>query len=184
MQRIKALNPETTTGKSKELFDTIHSKLGMVPNMMKTMGNSPSVLNAYLSFNDDLGKSSIGNRLGELIALTVANINACEYCNAAHSFIGEQLIGIDKQSVEAAKEGNSSIAKEEAALKFAQILVEKKGSVSLQDIDAVRAAGFTDAEITEIIAHTALNIFTNYFNNALEVDVDFPESPLIKSIAV
>lgn len=184
MQKIQSLNPETTTGKSKELFDAIHSKLGMVPNMMKTMGNSPAVLNSYLSFNEALGKSSLGNKLGELIALTVANVNGCEYCNAAHSFIGEKMVGIDKQSIEAAKESNSSDAKIKAALSFARKVVEKKGRVNNDDIDEVKASGYSDAEITEIIAYTALNIFTNYFNNALEVEVDFPESNLVKSIAV
>ncbi len=184
MQRIQSLNPETTVGPSKELFDAIHAKLGMVPNMMRTMGNSPAVLNAYLGFNDALGKSSIGKKLGELIALTVANVNGCEYCNAAHSFIGEQLIGIDKETIENARQGSSTDPKEKAALKFARILVEKKGRVSSEDVDEVKTSGYTEAEITEIIAHTVLNIFTNHFNNALQVDVDFPESSLVKSIAV
>lgn len=184
MQRIQALNPETTTGTSKELFDAINAKLGMVPNMMRTMGNSPAVLNGYLSFNEALGKSAIGNKLGELIALTVANSNSCEYCNAAHSFIAEKMVGVDKHTIEAAKEYNSSDDKEKAALRFARVLVEKKGRVSSEDINTIKASGYTDAEVTEIIAHTALNIFTNYFNNALDVEVDFPESPLVKSIAV
>lgn len=184
MQRINALNPETTTGKSKELFNAINSKLGMVPNMMRTMGNSPAVLNGYLSFSDALGKSSIGNRLGELIALTAANVNGCEYCNAAHSFIGEKMIGLDRQTIEAAKESNSIDVKEKSALNFVRILLEKKGSVSSEDIEKVKASGYSDAEVTEIIAHTALNVFTNYFNNALDVKVDFPESTLVKSIAV
>lgn len=184
MQKIQALNPSTTTGASNDLFNSIHEKLGMVPNMMKTMGNSPAVLNGYLSFSDALGNSSIGKKLGELIALTVANANGCEYCNAAHSFISEQMMGVDKQTIEAAKEGNSSDLKVKAALQFARLVLEKKGRISNMDIDAVKAAGYTDAEITEIIAHTALNIFTNYFNNALEVDVDFPETSFVKSVAV
>lgn len=184
MQRIEALNPETATGTSKELFDVIHSKLGMVPNMMKTMGNSSAVLNAYLSFSDALGKSSIGKKLGELIALTSANVNGCEYCNAAHSFISEKMIGLDKQTIEAAKESNSVDLKEKAALNFVRVLLEKRGRVSGEDIDKVKASGYSNGEVTEIIAHTALNIFTNYFNNALDVELDFPESPLVRSIAV
>ncbi|MFC3157232.1 hypothetical protein ACFOEQ_00920 [Chryseobacterium arachidis] len=60
MARIKALNPEETTGKTKELFDIVKSKMGMVPNMMRTLGNSPAVLNAYLGFNAGLNYSSLG----------------------------------------------------------------------------------------------------------------------------
>jgi uncharacterized peroxidase-related enzyme len=183
MQRIEALKPETTSGKSKELFDGIQAKLGMVPNMMRTMGNSPAVLSAYLNFSGDLGTSSLGAKLAELIALTVANANGCEYCNAAHTFIGGNLVGIDSQTLEAAKEGRSADPKTEAALSFTQKLVNKKGRVSSADIAEVKNAGYTDAAVTEIIAHTALNIFTNYFNNAIKVEVDFPESRLISSEA-
>jgi uncharacterized peroxidase-related enzyme len=184
MQRITALNPDTTTGKSKDLFNAVKTKLGMVPNMMRTMGNSPAVLNGYLSFSGALGESSIGAKLGEQIALTVANVNSCDYCNAAHSFIGEKLIGIDTATIQAAKEGKSSDAKTQAALSFAKTLTAKKGKVSEGDINTLKNATFTDAEIAEIIAHTALNIFTNYFNNAVNVEVDFPKVELVASAVV
>lgn len=178
MQRINALNPETTSGKSKELFNAIQKKMGMVPNMMRTMGNSPAVLNGYLSFSGALGESLIGAKLGELIALTVANANRCEYCNAAHSFIGEKLVGIDVKTLNAAREGNSTDAKTQAALTFARQLVDSRGKVSNSDVEAVKNAGYSEAEVAEIIAHTALNIFTNYFNNATNVVVDFPKVEL------
>src|SRR5476651_800126 len=111
MSRLTALNPATTTGKSKELFNAIEGKLGMVTNMMRTMGNSPVVLNGYLAFSGALGEGTIGGNLGELIALTVANANSCEYCNAAHSFIGEKLVHIDTNSIAGAREGKSADAK-------------------------------------------------------------------------
>lgn len=62
----------------------------------------------------------------------------------------------------------------EAALKFAQTVVVQKGEVSGQAVAAVRAAGYGDAEISEIVAHVALNIFTNYFNIVAGTEVDFP----------
>ncbi|MCQ0111644.1 carboxymuconolactone decarboxylase family protein [Zhouia amylolytica] len=181
MQRIDALNPEQTTGPSKDLFEAIQSKLGMVPNMMRTMGNSPAVLGGYLSLSESLGKSALGGKLGELIALTVANVNGCNYCNAAHSFIGEKLVGIDANTIENAKAGKGNDTKTQAALTFAQVLLAKRGSVSTEDFNAVKGAGYTDAEIAEIIGHTVLNIFTNYFNNAIEVVVDFPETALVET---
>ncbi|HCW07814.1 MAG TPA: peroxidase [Cytophagales bacterium] len=178
MQKINALDPATTTGKSKDLFKAIQGKLGMVPNMMRTMGNSPAVLNGYLSFSGALASSSVGAKLGELIALTVANANICDYCNAAHTFIGEKLVGIDATTLELAKEGRSDDAKTQSALTFAKTLVTKKGKVSDADINAVKNAGYDDAAIAEIIAHVALNIFTNYFNNTANTTVDFPKTRL------
>jgi uncharacterized peroxidase-related enzyme len=184
MSRLTALNPENTTGKSKDLFTAIQGKLGMVPNMMRTMGNSPAVLNGYLSFNAALGEGTIGNKLGELIALTVANANTCNYCNAAHSFIGEKLVHIDTISIADAREGKSTDAQIQAALGFSRTIVEKRGLVNDADVDALKNAGYNEAGIVEIIAHVSLNILTNYFNNAAKVVVDFPAVELVETAAI
>ncbi|QKJ30535.1 carboxymuconolactone decarboxylase family protein [Mucilaginibacter mali] len=184
MQRITALNPEATTGASKELFNAIQTKLGMIPNMMRTMGNSPAVLEGYLGLNNALGKSSIGGKLGQLLAITVANANSCTYCNSAHNFIGEKMMHIDAASLKAAHEGRSGDAKIQAALDFARILVEKKGLVNDADVNALKNAGYSEAAIAEIIAHVGLNIFTNYFNNAADVLNDFPVADLLESAAI
>jgi len=179
MQRLQALDPETTTGKSKELFNNIQAKLGMVPNMMRTMGNSPAVLNGYLSFNAALAEGTIGVKLGELIALTVANINQCAYCNAAHSLIGEKLVHIGINEIDDARHGKSADPQIQAALDFSATLVKKQGMADEADIQALKAAGYNDSGIAEIIAYVGLNIFTNYFNKAAHVTVDFPEVELV-----
>jgi AhpD family alkylhydroperoxidase len=143
--------------------------------MMRTMGNSSAVLEGYLQLSGALGHGTIGAKTGELIALAVAESNACDYCLSAHSFIGEKLVGIDTASLAAAREGNSSNAKTDAALKFAQALVAKRGSVTDSDVNTVKAAGYTDGEVGEIVAHVALNILTNYLNKTAQTEIDFPE---------
>lgn len=184
MQRIPALDPASTTGKLKEYFSAIEKQLGMVPNMMRTMGNSAAVLNGYLSFSGALSESSIGGKLGKLIAITVANTNHCDYCNAAHSFIAEKLVNLQIDDIELAKEARSRNLKTEAALQFAKKLAEKKGNLSQQDFNALKNAGYNDAAITEIMAHVALNVFTNYFNIAAEVVVDFPKVKLAEPVTI
>jgi uncharacterized peroxidase-related enzyme len=174
MTRLKALSPEDATGKTKELFNAIHGKLGMIPNMMRTMGNSSAVLEGYLNLSGALAHGKLGLKTGELIAMTVAESNTCDYCLSAHSFIGEKLVGIDVNSLTTAREGNSSNDKTAVALKFAQTLVAKKGSVSDTDINNVKAAGYTDGEVGEIVAHVALNILTNYLNKTANTEIDFP----------
>ena len=174
MTRLNALNPEVATGRTKELFEGIQSKLGMVPNMMRTMGNSSAVLEGYLNLGDALGKGTLGRKLGELIALTVAETNGCNYCLSAHSFIGEKLVKIDKASLEQAREGKNNNSKIQAALTFARTLLAKHGQVSNQDVQAVKDAGYTEGEVGEIVAHVALNVLTNYFNNTADTVIDFP----------
>lgn len=178
MTRLQALIPETATGKTKDLFDAVEKKLGMVPNMMRTMGNSVAVLNGYLSFSGALGESKIGAGLGEQIALAVAEVDQCEYCLSAHTFIGAKLLGIDEATLSSSREAATGNAKADAALVFAQTLVRKKGLVTDEDVNKVRALGYGDGEIAEIVAHTALNIFTNYLNNTAKTIVDFPRVEL------
>lgn len=175
MKRLQALNPETTTGKSKELFNGIQSKLGMVPNMMRTMGNSPAVLEGYLNLSGALSKSSIGAKMGELIALAVSQENSCDYCLSAHTFIGANLVKIDSASLQSARTAESSNEKVQTGLVFAKKLVTTRGRVSDEDVQIVKDAGYTEGEIGEIIAHVALNVFTNYFNNTANTVIDFPE---------
>lgn len=184
MQRLKAIAPTEASGKTKDLFNAIQNKLGMVPAMMRTMGTSSAVLGGYLQLNAILGDGDLGPKLGELIALTVANANSCEYCNAAHSFIGEKLVHIDSASIAQAREGRSSDPKIRAALDFARTLIAKKGIVSDDDVNKVKAAGYNEGQVAEIIAHVALNIFTNYFNNTAKVAVDFPQVDLVKTAAI
>jgi AhpD family alkylhydroperoxidase len=102
--RLNALSPDQVTGKTKDLFNTVEGKLGMVPNMMRTMGNSPAVLDAYLSFSGALGAGTLSAKTGELIALTVAQANSCDYCLSAHTYIGANLVKIDTTAMNSARE--------------------------------------------------------------------------------
>lgn len=174
MARLIALSPDEATGKTKELFTAIKGKLGVVPNMMRTMGNSPALLEGYLNLSGALSHGTLGAKTGELLALAVSQNNSCDYCVSAHSYIGEKLAHIDADTLQDARKANAADAKTDAALKFAITLVDKKGIVSSADVDTIKAAGYNDGEIAEIVGHVALNILTNYFNNTANTEIDFP----------
>jgi uncharacterized peroxidase-related enzyme len=183
MARLTALNPDNVTGKTKELFDGIQSKLGVVPNMMRTMGHSPALLSGYLNLSGALGGGSIGAKTGELLALAIAESNSCDYCLSAHTYIGTKLVKIDADALTAAREGNAADPKTQAILAFAKTLVSKNGRVNDEDVNAVKAAGLTEGEIGEVVGHVALNILTNYFNNTAEPVIDFPQVTANATIA-
>ncbi|MDR7369318.1 carboxymuconolactone decarboxylase family protein [Flavobacterium aquidurense] len=174
MTRLTALNPEEATGKTKDLFNAVQAKLGVVPNMMRTMGNSPAVLEGYLNLSGALSHGKIGAKTGELLALAISESNSCDYCLAAHTFIGEKLVKAAPEVLHAARTGNSADPKTAAILKFAKTLISKNGLVNDEDVNIVRNAGVSDAEIAETVGHVALNILTNYFNNTANTEVDFP----------
>jgi uncharacterized peroxidase-related enzyme len=180
MTRLTALNPEEVTGKTKDLFNAVQAKLGVVPNMMRTMGNSPAVLEGYLNLSGALSHGKLSARTGELIALAVSESNSCDYCVAAHTFIGGKLLKTDEQVLQAARTGNSADSKTEAILQFAKTLINKGGLVNNEDVDTLKIAGVSDAELAETVAHVALNVLTNYFNNTANTEIDFPAVPSLE----
>lgn len=164
---------QNPTPETQEKLDGIKAKLGMVPNIFQTFAHSPAVLDFYMQGSGALGNTSISAELRESIALTVAGANNCDYCASAHTVIGAGA-GLDEAELKANLSGTSADAKNQAALDFASLLVTSKGNVNDNDVQAVKDAGFTEAEVLEITAVVAFNIFTNYFNHVADTDVDFP----------
>jgi len=173
MARVAVIDPQTATGETRQLLDAVQSGLGMVPNFIRVLANSPAALSAFLGLYGIAGEGVLDAQTRERIALTVAEQNACQYCVSAHTAIGRKA-GLDNQEMLANRVGRSSDAKAEAALGFARALVAHTGEVSKAEFDAVRAAGHSDAEVIEIITHVAMNIFTNLLGKATQIDIDFP----------
>jgi uncharacterized peroxidase-related enzyme len=177
MPNIDLYNPANATGEHKQVFDQIQGAFGGVINMFKVIGNSSAALESMWTSFGALGKGKLGSKLGEQIAVLVADINRCEYCLAAHTMLGKKAGASDQEMAEA-QAGRSNDPRTQAALDFAAQLVKNRAQVSKQDVQAVRNAGFSDEEIAEILAHVALNIFTNYTNVAFDTPIDFPKVTL------
>jgi uncharacterized peroxidase-related enzyme len=177
-QRIVAINPSSAQPKAKELLDAVQKQLSMTPNMMKTMAHSPAVLQGYLSLSGALGTGVLSGKVREELALFVSQSNECDYCVAAHSTLGKMAGLQPDQLIDARKGLVAGDPEAQAALKFANAVLESRGDVSDSDIAAARSAGLGDAQIAEVVAHVALNVFTNYFNRVAHTEVDFPKVPL------
>ena len=172
MPRIALIDRAATTPSRQALLDDIHQAFGATPAMFRAVANSPAALRSMWGAFGALGGGVIGARLGEQIAVAVANRNACEYCLAAHTALGQKA-GLSAEALAEAQQGRSDDPRTAAALRFALKLVDARGQVDDADLQALRAQGFTDEEIVEILAHVALNLFTNYVNVAFDVPVDF-----------
>lgn len=174
MSRLQSISPDTATGKTKEMFDGIKTKLGRVPNVFTHMANSPAVLEAYLGFSGALSGGMLDAKLRELIAIMVAETHVCEYCLSAHVAIGK-MVGLSDEELKLARQQRSDNPKYNAALRFGRIMVTSRAEMSESDLTELKAAGFSDGEVAEIIANVCLNIFTNYFNHVVQPEVDFPK---------
>ncbi len=175
--RIAPVDPSQATGQAKELLAAVHAKLGVTPNLMKTLAHSPAALEGYLSLNAALAKGQLPAKVREQLALAVAQENGCEYCLAAHSLLGKHA-GLKPEQIIAARKGQSEDARSRAELELASQILSSRGNLSDTQLAAARAAGISDGEIAEVVAHVALNVLTNYFNVLARTEVDFPPVPL------
>lgn len=173
MQRIDRIDeasaPQATTG----LLAAVRKQMGGVPNIVGTMAQSPAALGGYLGFAGALAGGKLSVAVREQIALAIAGANRCDYCASAHTAVGGR-IGLAADEITRNLAGRASDPKVQGALRFGATIVATRGNISDDDLAAVRQAGFTDEEVVEIVANTALNIFTNYFNHIVRTDIDFP----------
>ncbi len=181
MNRISIPAADQTPAASRPLLEAVNKQLGVVPNLMKVLGNSPAALGGYLSLGGALGKGTIGAKTGERIALAIAQINGCGYCLAAHTYLGKNVARLDDAEIEANRSGASTDPKADAAVRFAANVAQERGHVSDTAVQAVKSAGYSDAEIMEIVVHVALNTLTNYVNEVAQTEIDFPVVDLLRA---
>ena len=159
---------------SQPLLDAAKRQLDSVPNMFRIIGNSPAALEGYLALSVALGKGQLDAATRTAISLAVAERNGCDYCLSAHTYLGVNLVKVDAAELAANRDARSGDARRSAALQFAGKLVAERGRVTAADVEAVSSAGYSAAEVVEIVLHVALNTLTNYVNIALATDFDFP----------
>jgi uncharacterized peroxidase-related enzyme len=159
---------------SQPLLDAVNKALGTVPNLHRLVATSPAALEGYLGMNGALAKGKLPAATRERIALTVAEINGCDYCLSAHTYLGKNLARLDDAEITANRNGASNDPKADAAVRFAAKVARGRGQVGQAEFDAVRAGGYSDAQILEIVQHVALNTWTNYVNTVFETAIDFP----------
>jgi uncharacterized peroxidase-related enzyme len=136
------------------------------------------VLDMYAQMAGALSGASLTDKEREAIALAVSEVNACDYCLAAHSYIGKEA-GLTEEQVIEARHGDMKDEKLDALVSFALALAEKQGLVSDEDIEHVRAAGYDDGAVAEVVAVYAQTVFTNVFNHVNETKVDLPAVAVI-----
>lgn len=159
---------------SRPLLEQVTKQLGSAPNLFRLAAQSPAALEGYLGIFGALGKGRLPAATRERIALAIAEYNGCGYCLSAHTYLGANLAKLSPEEIAANRKGRSADAKANAALVFAVKVADRRGHVSDVDLHEVRAAGYDDAQIIEIVQHVALNIWTNYLNEVAQTEIDFP----------
>jgi uncharacterized peroxidase-related enzyme len=165
---------ESSPAAAQPLLEAVKKQLGVVPNLFRLVSVSPAALEGYLGMSSALGKGTLPAATRERIALAVAEINGCSYCLAAHTYLAKNVAKLDDAEISANRDGSSNDVKAGAAVRFAADVARERGHVSEAALRDVKAAGYDDAQIIEIVQHVALNTWTNYINEVARTDVDFP----------
>jgi uncharacterized peroxidase-related enzyme len=174
LNRIPPLDPKNAAGKTKQIFDDMQAKFGMVPNLFRVLGNAPAALEAYVNFSAALAGGTLDTKVQEQIGLTVADSNLCGYCLSAHIFMGGKM-GLTQEEIADAIRARAANPKTDAILKLARSIIVQRGELSDSELQRARGADLTDGEIVEIVAQVVLNIFMNYLDHIARTVVDFPQ---------
>lgn len=180
MPLIPTHSIDTAPEKARPLLEAVKKQIGRVPNAFLTMANSPAALEGYLAMSGALAGGTLSPATRERIAIAIAQVNGCGYCLSAHSFFGKNGAKLDDAEISANRKGYSNDHFADAAVHFAVKIAEERGAVSEADVSKLLAAGYTEAQLVEIVQHVALNSFTNYFNEVFQTEIDFPEVSLLE----
>lgn len=173
MSRAAVLLPEQVPATSQPTLEAFTRNIGFTPNMMATFAASPIAFNAWAALLGSLSKA-LDVKTRDSIGLAVSEVNGCDYCLTVHSFTAEHMARLPANEIILARQGHASDPKRDAAIQFARKVIETRGKVSDADVKAVRDAGYTEANVMEIVALVAMYSLTNFFNNVFDPERDFP----------
>ncbi|KPH80992.1 MULTISPECIES: carboxymuconolactone decarboxylase family protein [Bosea] len=165
---------EEAPAASRPMLEAVQKKLGVTPNLFRLVSNSPAALEGYLSLSGALEKGTLPAATRERIALAIAEVNGCDYCLSAHTYLGKNLAKLDEAEIAANRSGTSNDPMADVAVRFAAKVALSRGHVDDADVQSLKSAGYDDAQTVEIVLHVALNTWTNYINEVGKTAIDFP----------
>jgi len=173
MSVLSLIDPSAATDQTKGLLDGLQQRLGRIPNMIRLMAHSATVLGGYLDFTYAMQRTTLPASLRNQLALVVAEATGSRYFLALAEALGRRD-GLGAEEIAAARRAESRDPGARAALRFAAQMVQQRGHLPTDEAAALRQAGFSDEQLVEIVALVGLNVFRSYFNLALRTELDAP----------
>jgi uncharacterized peroxidase-related enzyme len=158
---------------ARKLLQAAEARIGRLPNVLKMLANSPCALRGTLDLRAALGESSLSEATRRRITLAVSELNGCDYCLSANIYLGRES-DLDDAELTANRNGASNDMRADAAVRLAVKIARQRGHVTDADVAAFKAAGYTDAELVELVLQVALATITNYLNEVTGTEIDFP----------
>ena len=177
MSDFKIHTTETAPEGSKEILAGAQKSLGFIPNLYGIMAEAPSALKAYNGLSDNFEKSSFTATEKQIVLLATSYVNECNYCMAVHSTVA-QMYKVSQDVIDALR-NNKPITdpKLEALRKFTNAIVEKRGWVSDKEINEFISAGYSKAQVLEVVVGVTQKTLSNYINHIVKTPLDAAFEP-------
>ncbi len=181
MKKITAPTRDHVSPTNQILFDNIKKGLGKVPNLYATFAHSDNALGTYLALQN--AKSSLKAKEREVINLVVSQVNDCRYCQSAHTVLGK-LNGFTEDQILEIRGGSVSFApKLDALARLVKSITKTHGKPDAALVDTFFAAGYNEGNLVDVIMVIGDKIISNYLHGVTQVPIDFPEAPILESVA-
>jgi uncharacterized peroxidase-related enzyme len=175
MSRIDTPAADSATGEVGEIFARVKKAAGAVPNAYAAIGAlSPAALKAIVTADGLLATGTLDRKDRETISVVVSHLTGCDYCLAAHSLMGK-MAGLQPDTLRRLRNDEpTGEAKRDALVRLVRTLIQTRGTISAAEFEAIKAAGYTDAQLVETSLAVSVTIFTNAFNRINDTTLDFP----------
>jgi uncharacterized peroxidase-related enzyme len=157
---------------NKTIFDTLQKGIGFVPNLYAYFAKNETALGDYLTFQNR--KSTLSSKEREVVNLVTSQINGCRYCQSAHTALARMLRFTDEQILEIRQGSASFDPKLDALANFTASVVKGKGRIAKSISENLFAAGYTEANMIDILIVIGDKIISNYLHNLTQLPIDFP----------
>jgi uncharacterized peroxidase-related enzyme len=172
MSKFAIHTHESAPPDSKPLMQGLEQAFGFVPNVSAVLAESPATLKAYMTLSKIFDESAFTPAERQVVILAINEYNECHYCVAAHSILAD-MHGVSADAIDAIRDGNPiGDPRLEALRDFTRKIVELRGWVKEEDIEQFMAAGFSRAQVLEVILGVALKTISNYANHIADTPLD------------
>ena len=179
MQNFKVPTRDEVTENNQAIFDTLKGKLGFVPNLYAYFAKNETALADYLAFQNR--KSTLKAKEREVVNLVTSQFNGCRYCQSAHTVLGKMNGFTDEQVLEIRGGTASFDSKIDALAQFTKSVIENRGNAPQEAKDAFFAAGYSEANLIDVVIVVGDKIISNFIHNLTGFPIDFPVAPELET---
>lgn len=180
MTRLIIQTIESAVEASTEMMKSVKTANGFVPNLVGILANAPTALETYRTVGSINSRSSLTPIEREIVQITTAVTNGCEFCIAGHSAISAKVVKMPENILQAVRNGTTiSDAKLDALAQFTRLVIATKGNITDAQLEVFFNTGFTQQNVLDVLVGISVATLTNYANNIAKT----PINPELQSFA-